>query len=557
MTCNQVHHLMVLYVANDPSLTAEKRKAFEAHLYNCQECARKYKESRRIIGLVKESWPYEEENQDFLKRIKQPNQRHEVIDKCWEDLKCRIPELTHFEKPREYLWLFQCIRAAAACLVIGVFVFLVFSIYSKPKSAPMHAPQQVSLAPKPSVRIELVSKNGSILIPAGQQMPATDELKTLIINGKHRLMMNINTLLTVEPHIENNQIGCLVKLASGEIYTHVERDGSPFLVDTAYGKAVITGTTFDIKATDISTTLVVTEGVVRFESEKGIVKVAAGQMSKITGESVPSIPLSCNSTELTAWATGSKAEPALAKTDLNFDPWDLPLSFGEKIVLDKTDYISWVNERRGWFKKDFPWIFELKNALAGEGIEVDYPDLLLKSDDVWQFVCLQKFPARFSVPDFESLLKAASSYGFDKEWLLRNVPTAKTVQNKSLLLQNPAGLAAFEQLLKYANEIEAAPYYLYPADACKYLAETRSLIWFAVRDGKYNLTDEERTEVLALLQKEVAAACNCQNDELYPSGEQEKPSCDNRCQESVDPIVGHIKKIKAIEESIAGYEIAK
>ena len=53
------------------------------------------------------------------------------------------------------------------------------------------------------------------------------------------------------------------------------------------------------------------------------------------------------------------------------------------------------------------------------------------------------------------------------------------------------------------------------ADAGRYLTETRSLIWFAVNDGKFNLTDEQRTEVLDLLQQEVIAATNCFNDLLY------------------------------------------
>jgi len=545
MTCKQAGLAMALHIANDPDMPEKRHLAFERHLENCPKCTKEYKESKFIIELVKQHWKVSEETLELIEKAGRNYKPKMTVEEGWQDLCQRCPDLAESSKPKS-IQLFLHISAAAACLVIGVLTWLVFSNYSKQQIPPQNSsPEQVVSALKPSVKVELVTNTGNVLISSGQQVTSAGQLKTLLINGKHRMMMNINTVLAVEPLIEKSNIGCLVKLASGQIYTHVQHDGNPFVVDTSNGKAVITGTTFDVKATDVSTTLVVSEGTVRFESEKSIVKVAAGQISEITSKSAPSIPLSCNSTELTAWATGYKAGAALAKTELNPDPWDLPLSFGEKpIVLAETDYKQWVEQKREWFKKDFPWIFELKDALAKEGIKADYPELLIKSGDVWQFVCLQKSPAKFSVPDFESLLKVASSYGFDKEWLLKNVLTAKTVQNKSLLLQNPTGLAALEQLLKYVNGTEDTPYYLYPSDACKYLAETRSLIWFAINAGKFNLTDNQRIEVLDLLQQEITAAYKCQNEVLYPPDEQ-KLSCSEN------------KKVAEFQKNLISNEIVK
>ena len=558
MTCKQAGLTMALHIANDPDMPEKRRLVFERHLENCPKCAKEYRESKYIIELVKRHWEVSESTLELTEKAGRNYKPKMTVEEGWQDLCRRCPDLAESTEKPKSLQLFVRIGAVAACLVIGILTWLVFSNYSKPYTLPNNSSsQQVASAPKAFVKVELVTNTGNIPIPSGQQITSASQLKTLLINSKHRMVMNANTVLAIEPFIENSNIGCLVKLTSGQIYTHVQHDGNPFIVDTANGKAVITGTTFDVKATDDSTTLVVSEGTVKFESESGVVKVAAGQTSKILGYSAPSIPLSCNTVELTAWATGYKAGPALAKTESNPDPWDLPLSFGEKpIVLAETYYKQWVEQNRDWFKKDFPWIFELKDALAREGIKADYPELLIKSGDVWRFVCLQKFPARFSVPDFESLLKVASSYGFDKEWLLKNVPTAKAVQNKSLLLQNPNGLAAFEHLLKYVNGTEVIPYYLYPADACKYLAETRSLIWFAIDAGKFNLTDEQRGKILVLLQEEVTAACNCLNDVLYPADKQ-KLYCDDRCQEPIDGVVGCIKMMEAIEERIKEYEIGK
>lgn len=90
-----------------------------------------------------------------------------------------------------------------------------------------------------------------------------------------------------------------------------------------------------------------------------------------------------------------------------------------------------------------------------------------------------------------------------------------------------------------------------------YLIETRSLLWFAVRNGKYDLTDDDHREVLALLRKEVTAACKCQNDVLC-SQEELKSSCgEDKCQELVDSVVESLEMMKAVEEKIAEYEVEK
>jgi hypothetical protein len=407
-----------------------------------------------------------------------------------------------------------------------------------------------------------VSKNGNTLIAANQQIAVTNELETLVINGKHRLMMNTNTVLAVEPLVENSHLGCLVKLASGRIYTHVEHDGNPFIVDTAHGQAVITGTTFDVEVTDVSTTLIVIEGTVQFESQEGVANVTAGQTSEIIGQSAPSIPLSCNTAKLTTWATSYPRSPKSAQVEQKTDPWIFTLSLRcDPIFLDKTDYWQWIECERNWFKQAFPWIFQLKDALAKEGIEVDYPELLIETGDVLQFVCLEVSPAYFSVISPNSLLETVSGYGFDKQWLLDNVSSVQSSRVQPVLSDNSyISLNAFERWLEYLDETKGPqpPIPLYSYHAGKYLANTRSLIWFAVREGQYDLTDEERSEVLALLQEEITAAYRCQNDYIFPADEQKKPSCgEDIYQEPVDRIIGYIEIMKAIEEGIAAYEIGK
>jgi len=143
--------------------------------------------------------------------------------------------------------------------------------------------------------------------------------------------------------------------------------------------------------------------------------------------------------------------------------------------------------------------------------------------------------------------------------LLENVPAAKSALEKPVLSENNfTGLKAFELWLEYLDETKGLtpPTPIYSYHVSKYLSETRSLIWFAVNDGQYDLTDEERAEVLALLQTEVTAARDCQNEVLYPQ-EKTKLSCDDIYQEPMDSVVGHIKTMKDIEGKVTEYEINK
>ena len=561
MTCQQARHLVDAYILNDPSLTIENHKGIESHLLNCPKCAQEYEKAKWVMNLVKKHWSGKTENQLVIERTEQPIERRMTAKEGWKDLLQRCPDLAVTVKHQKRQRLLHRVSAVAACFVVGVSIFLTFSIYSKPEIVPKSTHRQVALAPKPSVRIELVSKNGNILIPANQQITSRDELKTLVINGKHRLTMNTNTTLAIKPLTENTNIGCLVSLASGQIYTRVQHDGNPFVVDTAHGQAVITGTIFDVKETNDNTTLVVTEGTVRFKSERGPVNVGVGQLSEIVNRLAPTRPTACDAKKLTAWATGYKPIPALAQIESNANPWYLQLSLRkDPVILVETDYDNWVEQKRDWFKQEFPWIFLLKDALAKEGIKVNYPELLVQSGDVWQFMCFDAIPARFSVLVFDSLLKTASDYGFGEQWLLENIPVAKCALERPTLSENTfAGLKAFERWFKYldeTNELEP-PKPIYSYHASKYLESTRSLIWFAIRDGQYDLTDEECAEVLVLLQEEITAACNCQNDELSPLDEQTKPSCDDICQEQINSVIKNIETMKTVEEKVSKYEICK
>ncbi len=560
MNCKEVRLFIPLFVLGGQEMTLDEWFALDDHIQSCPRCAKEYEETRFVIESI-EHQRTDLINKGIFSEPAEEDTRRELTDEenlqeIWDRVERSEARKHHNRNVKQVKCFFKTSAAVAACLVIGVLTWMVFSNYSKPQTFPQDSSsQQVAFVSKPFVKVELVTNTGNIPIPSNQQITSTGQFKTLLINDKHRLMMNTNTVLTVEPFVENSDIGCLVKLASGRIYTHVEHDGNPFIVDTAHGQAVITGTTFDVKVTDNSMTLIVSEGTVQFESQEGAVNVTAGQTSEIVGQSAPSIPLSCNTAELTAWATGYKPGPALAQTESSTDLWHLSLPLGkEPIILEETNYESWVEQKRDWFEQEILWIFQLREALAKEGIEVDYPKLLIKTGDVWQFICLGVSPALFSVVDFDSLLKTASDYDFDKHWLLKNVSAAKYAFEKPVLSGNSfTGLKAFERWLGYLDETKKLkpPTPIYSYHARKYLTNTRSLIWFVVKGGQYDLTNEERAEVLTLLQEEVRIACICQNNVLYPPDKQRLSwGEEDKYRKSTVDIIQGIKTIFDCENNI-------
>ena len=147
--------------------------------------------------------------------------------------------------------------------MVSVFAHLMLSNPTKPEKP---TSMDAASVPAHSIRIKMLSDDGVTLIPSGGQIASMDSLKTLLINEKHRIVLNSDTVVSFEPLALSDKVGCLVKLASGRIYAHVKHDGNLFVVATTHGQAVITGTTFDVKTTDTGTTLVVADGSVKFES---------------------------------------------------------------------------------------------------------------------------------------------------------------------------------------------------------------------------------------------------------------------------------------------------
>jgi ferric-dicitrate binding protein FerR (iron transport regulator) len=416
MDCKEAEILFVPHIMGELELGLRQIYEFQAHLATCQGCSGLYESYKWTVEFIK---AHKTEFAEALDYIEDEATQQNELERSWQCIEAKLDRFEaqeRKEKAGKIYRLVTRISAAAACVAIGVFVWLMISDLRIPKK-PVH-PQAAS-PPASAIKIQLLLNDGGVLIPAGQQIASDDSLKTLIINDKHRLIMNTNTTLAIRSFNHGSQAGCIVDLTSGQLYAQVEHNSNPFIVSTTHGRAVITGTTFDLTATNTGTTLVVVEGSVKFESKWGNTQVTTGQISKIAPNSAPTNPVSCKALELTAWATAYELKPVLAKIQSIADGHDLTdlglAATSGPVELEKINYEDWIVEKRAWFRREFPQIFQLQKALEAEGIEVDYPELLTSSGDIWLFVYPEISPRQIPISRFDSLFKAASKYGFDEQ----------------------------------------------------------------------------------------------------------------------------------------------
>lgn len=152
MDCKQAEVKIALYMENPQSLVEQRHRAFEKHLENCLKCLKKYQESK--YDLVKQHWDISEDMLEFIEKSGQSYKPKMTAEEDWKDLCRRCPGLTeNKEKPRSFQ-LFLGIGAVAACLVIGILIWMVFSNYSKTQTFSQESSsQQVASAAKLSVKL--------------------------------------------------------------------------------------------------------------------------------------------------------------------------------------------------------------------------------------------------------------------------------------------------------------------------------------------------------------------------------------------------------------------
>ena len=414
ISCHEFQLLISEYMENDPGLTAKDRQAFEAHREICSSCSKEYEEDKWLIALCKKYWgPISKSTRRLLEEngysVKEPvavrgrRTRPMTVQESWEDLKRRSPSLAtachrQEEKDKHRRLYLRIGVAVAASIVVAIgFGWLSCKGQRNTPQIPIavNAPAKASILENATA--EFITPQGKTPLQLNQQIKAGDSPQEILLGGMHRVVMNANVVatFTAEPvYIETeHRARYAIQLSKGEIYVEVV-PGHPFSVRTHNALLKITGTKFNVTADSDETKLTLLKGSVRFSNLSDadeFVDVTAGYRSLIKGQFLPTRPVHSNALTATAWARDFIMGNALAQVQPGLDE-DFLESIRNSWIqttppdLDKIDYVQWREEHRDWFKKQFPWIFEIQMFLSEQrNIEADYIDLLMASGDIWQF----------------------------------------------------------------------------------------------------------------------------------------------------------------------------
>ena len=297
-------------------------------------------------------------------------------------------------------WQFAACLSAAACLVFSLVAGWLYA-----PSGASRAPQASSLDAAGSATLEQITGAGSQPLVFGQPIVATGKITELLLGGRHRVVLNRGTTVTVEvdPLTQATPAGehlvWRLDLAQGEMYAEVV-PGSRFAVTTPNAVATITGTKFNLRADGGATELTLVKGSVDFASRHqfdGGVGVVAGYGSVVEGQASATRPAVVDVSGAVAWAQTSRgfASAYLARGNGSSASVSEKLSrlgdLGDEALMPQIpDYRTWSYERfrdemRPWFAEQFPWAIQLEEALNEDrGKGADYLDILVISGDIWR-----------------------------------------------------------------------------------------------------------------------------------------------------------------------------
>jgi ferric-dicitrate binding protein FerR (iron transport regulator) len=546
--CDEARELLLLYVLDRGDLSLDERWAIEKHLEDCGGCRDEYEQTKLVNDALvcnRDELVHDSafKNSKHENEVRQMSEDEADFLQFQAKMHRAIARRKKAEKQKRWNQLrpvVKVVSAIAACMVVG---FGLFFATNQLKDTQNNSSPVASVQQQNSVKIELISDNTIEVIPTGQTIATDDAFKILRINGNRQMVLNVGTELSIEPY----NLGCVVKLDQGEIYTEVEHDGKSFMVETSHGRAVITGTTFNIKADHDKMDLAVVEGSVRFESEKGNVNVKGGYQSSIAGNMKPSTPVICDAVQIAQWAKGLKANEIIPvnQPDVYFSEMlDLPVAFIPYCDLEDINFDRWIDQRREWFEREFPWTKRLQTFLAEDGIEVDTIELLIESGDLWRFAWPEYSQQRILTDDREVIQAIANQYGFEVDKL----SSSKLVQSDDF-----DNVKAFERWLD-ALDNEEYNLVFNSIHAVTFLINTRSLAWYAVDEDRIQIQDEQR--VLGSLAEQVETASNCLESlkQLILADKKESVCSTVQYQECIIKVKSDISTIMKNEKELVGYD---
>lgn len=511
MDCQKAKQLIPSYLAlQEPWDESSSKGDLMAHIAMCESCRQEYEETREIVRLFQKYGLNSEDNTVISRQgAKTPREREINIVNSLRLLNLsehreRARE-THFSanlyhtdsSPKVKPQITKRVASIAAAIIVCIGLGFLFQVSSNTQTK-----QVVQQSPPSSLNaipVVTITENG-VAVSASEPITTDANIRRLLINHKHEVVVNHHTSLLISPLSSGGELGCLVNLQSGQILAHVEHDGKPFEVHTLQGKAVITGTVFDIQVTEDETILVVAEGEVWLKSDQGEVAVIEGYQSKLAVQSKPTQPMACQVELATQWAK-------LSQVQTSGDDYGLTLVSDEMLSIRSSNqsyeelggvsFDVWSDRYESWFEQEFPETKRLQVLFAQNGVESDLLDVVVESGGGQRFAWPAYSEKQFLIEDYEALHAIATTVGLDVDF-----------SSVSGRMQPKIGLEAYKQWKEdflAASEFEQVDIRLIldSIHAANYLANTRSLLWYAIGQGSVSHVYPEGAQLLLSQQVDV------------------------------------------------------
>ncbi len=189
-------------------------------------------------------------------------------------------------------------RSMLAGAVVVLFIALVIIVGNYPD--PVAVPNEIGMVMGVEGSVEGSLKETVVRdrIFTGDRFTTGKEGRLILaLEGPTEIKVNGDT----ELWIDNERV---VRLVKGEIWGHVAGKKAPFMVETQYGKVLVTGTQFNISTTRNQTIVAVSEGRLVLETSEGLfTEVNAGYASSagvgLAPQPVRAVPVS----EVGRWAS--------------------------------------------------------------------------------------------------------------------------------------------------------------------------------------------------------------------------------------------------------------
>lgn len=485
--------MLLRHVVQPESLTQAQGEQVVEHIATCPHCAELYE---ALTEADAELWDEAAQAAGLPPRERIfTHSAKEDFALLWQRIQEEEARQNQFQH-RVAVYRFGRFAAAlAACVALVLTGGWLWSLMSHPSSSGSTL-NQASI-------VMLGGLGGeSQALALGQTVTTQEQRRELLLGGMHRVVLNHDTTVTVQQDPAKSQKGAIayaLMLRHGEVYVEVV-PGHPFTVMTPGARLDITGTKFDVKAYADQTELTLLKGGIQFSAldhPNQTMKVTAGQVSMVVGRSAPTSPRVVDAWSVTAWAREANQEPSkvariASPTSMEgLEGWDGREGAAQAALpdVDTLAYVPWRDAHEDWAVRQFPWVPQVRQTLASQGVTADWIDVLVYSGDLWQFHFDPQKSAGQPLTRLESssLVRLARYYKVDEAVVLRSVGLFPALaQEDAPAATTPPAQAYREALGRWREALLTADsgkperdrdLMLFSLQAGEYLANTRTAVY--------------------------------------------------------------------------------